>query len=111
MPDPRGQRAGASGETSETHARRSHELGWRERGKTLCGQRRGQGHSTGSHIGSQTPRCPLSGPEPGRSGHLSDEKLTNFLVVPAEGAEKLMVSCRETTFIARAAAWVGGERL
>lgn len=54
------------------------------------------------------PSLPSLQPRAGRSGHLSDEEPANFLVIPAEGGETLMVSCGETTFIAGAAAWVGG---
>lgn len=116
MPDPqverpaelRRQGARALGETSEAHARRSCKLGWWERGKALCRQRLGQGSLEGGWHRAPNPSLPSLRPRAGRSGHLSDEEPANFLVIPAEGGEILMVSCGETTFIAGAAAWVGG---
>lgn len=50
----------------------------------------------------------LSPPNPkslrvGRGGYLSDEDSSNFLVIPAEGGEELMVSSGETVLITRAA--------
>lgn len=56
-----------------------------------------------------SPTHPSSPGELGRDSYLSDEDSTNFLVIPAEGGEELMVS-RETVVIVGAAAWVGKGR-
>jgi hypothetical protein len=116
VPDPqveqptelRRQGTRALGETSEAQAKEAVSWDGGREGKPSASRGWAKVLPGGFRTRTQTPHCPLSSPEHGRSGYLSDEEPTNFLVIPAEGGEMLVMSCGETTFIAGAAAWVGG---